>query len=162
MPFTIERWRHELRNIIDDIARDPSDALARSGTPTLYPMLLGCTMLPIVAAYDEAPNGVMSALVSLAGGFGVNLIANLIQGKYMPTGTLLITTYEAQSLELGPAYEKIAYGLHVFELAETALLHYSQHTLCTQLRAELGRHWAAPLVALAAGDTPQRGSRNVL
>lgn len=157
MPFTIQRWRHELRNVIDDIARDPSDALARSGAPTLYPLLLGCTMLPIAAAYDESPNGVMSALVSLAGGFGVNLIANLMQGKYTPSGTLLIATYEAQSLELGPAYEKIALGLNVLQLAEAALLQREQRGLYAALLAEIGRHEAA-LHARPAGTTLLRSA----
>ena len=157
MPFTIQRWRHELRNVIDDIARDPSDALARSGAPTLYPLLLGCTMLPIAAAYDESPNGVMSALVSLAGGFGVTLIANLMQGNYTPVNTLLIATCEAQSLELGPAYEKIALGLNLLELAEAALLQHEQRGLYAALLAEIGRREAA-LRARPAGATLLRSA----
>lgn len=134
--FTIERWRADMRAVIGGIAADPEQAQWRAGTCSPYPLVVGSAMLPIVPAYAEAPSGVMMALVSLAGGFGANLIANLMQGKYSLGDPLAIAAAEAQSLELAGAYRKLADGLLLFPLAERALLEAGHAGLAAQLRTE--------------------------
>src|SRR5262245_26126930 len=55
MAFDLAVWRAETQQIITDFAHDPRAALARAGTNTLYGMLLGSTLLPLVAAYASDP-----------------------------------------------------------------------------------------------------------
>lgn len=153
--FTIERWRHDMRQVIADIAAEPQAALARADVQSLHTLLLGSTMVPIVRAYAEAPSGVMVALISLSGGFGVNLIANLMQHTYTSENVLLVASAEAQSYDLGGAYQKMAQGLLVFPLAEAALQQAGQLALWGQLRATLypaGTAKADHLLARAVGS----------
>lgn len=152
--FTIEQWRHDMHQVIADIAANPQAALARAEAPSLHALLLASTMVPIVRAYASAPGGVMVALIGLSGGFGVNLIANLMQRKYTPETVLAVASAEATSYDLGDAYQKMASALNVFALAEAALQQAGQAALLSQLRAAL-QHGSPPtpdqLLARAVG-----------
>lgn len=152
--FTIEQWRRDMHGVIADIAASPQAALVRAEAPSLHALLLGSTMVPIVRAYAGAPGGVMVALIGLSGGFGVNLIANLMQRKYTPDTVLAVATAEAQSYDLGAAYQKMASGLHVFELAEAALQQAGHAALWSQLRSTLYPGLPKPdqLLARAVGS----------
>jgi len=116
MPFTIDRWRADLHDVLEAIAADPQGACERAGQTEIYPLLLGAAMQPIVAAYEEAPNGVISALISVAGSLGVNLAANLMQRAYLAGNLLAIAAREAQSAELAPAYDRMASSLNLVDL----------------------------------------------
>ena len=152
--FTIEQWRHDMHQVIADIAANPQAAIARAEAPSLHALLLGSTMVPIVRAYASAPGGVMVALIGLSGGFGVNLIANLMQHKYTPETVLSVAAAEAQSYDLGGAYQKMASGLSVFALAEAALQQAGHAALWSQLRSTLYPGLPKPdqLLARAVGS----------
>lgn len=143
MAFDLAVWRAESQQIITDFAQDPRAALARAGTNTLYGMLLGSTILPVVAAYTADPKSAMAALLGATGGLGANLIANLVQQKYDGANGLAIATQEAQAAELTPVYGKMAEALQVVPIAERALADAGQITMLEQLRAEL-RQLQAP------------------
>ena len=139
MPFDLTSWRAETQKIIAEHARDPQAALARAGTNTLYGMLLGSTILPVVAAYANDPNGALVTLMGVAGGLGADLIANLVQRKYDDANVLALTTQEAQNNELAPLYKKLAEELEIVPLAERALADAGQTAALAQLREEIKR-----------------------
>lgn len=139
MAFDLAAWRSETRQLTTDFARNPRAALARAGTNTLYGMLLGCTILPVVAAYAADPKGAMAALIGVAGGLGANLVANLVQQKYEGANALAIATQEAQSADLAPTYQRLAQELQVIPMAEQALEDAGETVVLEQLRAELRR-----------------------
>ena len=159
MPFDPATWRAETQQIVSEIARDPQAALARAGTSTLYGMLLGSTILPIVAAYAADPNGALVALMGVAGGLGANLIANLVQRKYDGANALALATQEAQVGALAPLYTKLAEELGVVPLAERALADAGQTAALAQLREEI-RQLSAPGRAhnLSIGGSAQVGT----
>jgi hypothetical protein len=137
MAFDLAAWRAETQQTVADFARDPRAALARAATNTLYSMLLGSTILPVVAAYATEPTAALAALIGVAGGLGSNLVANLIQQKYDGANGLAIATQEAQDAELAPIYQKLAQELQVIPLAERALTDAGQMAVLEQLRTEL-------------------------
>ena len=156
MPFTIDRWRAELHDALEAIAADPRGACERAGQAEIYPLLLGAAMQPIVAAYEEAPTGVISALISVAGSLGMNLAANLMQREYLAGNLPAIAAREAQSAELGPAYDRMASSLNLVELAESALAAHGHAELSAQVRAAHARRQAElPPNAIAFG-APRR------
>lgn len=159
MPFDLATWRAETQQIVTEMARDPQAALARAGTNTLYGMLLGSTILPIVAAYAADPNGALVALMGVAGGLGANLIANLIQRKYDDANALALATQEAQGGALAPLYKKLAEELEVVPLAERALAEAGQTAALAQLREEIKRLNAPGRTHnLSIGDNAQVGT----
>lgn len=139
MAFDLAVWRAETQQIISDFAHDPRAALARAGTNTLYGMLLGSTLLPLVAAYASDPKAALATLFGVVGGLGGNLVANLVQQKYDGANALAVATREAQETELAPVYQKLAQELQVIPLAEQALTNAGQTAMLEQLRAELRR-----------------------
>lgn len=159
MPFDLATWRAETQQIVTDIARDPQAALARAGTNTLYGMLLGSTILPVVATYAADPNGALVALMGVAGGLGANLIANLVQRKYDDANALALATQEAQQGPLAPLYQKLAEELGVVPLAERALADAGQTEALAQLREEI-RRMSAPSRThnLSIGQNAQVGT----
>jgi hypothetical protein len=139
MAFDLAVWRAETQQIITDFAHDPRAALAGAGTNTFYGMLLGSTILPVVAAYASDPKGALAVLFGVAGGLGGNLVANLVQQKYDTANALAVATQEAQEAALAPLYQKLAEELQVIPLAEQALADAGQTAVLEQLRAELQR-----------------------
>jgi hypothetical protein len=143
MGFDLAAWRAETQQIITDFVADPRAALTRAGTDMLYGMLLGSTILPVVAAYATDPKAALAALFGVAGGLGGNLVANLVQQKYDGANALAVATQDAQKAELAPLYQKLAQELQIIPLAEQALADAGQIALLEQLRAELRQLSAA-------------------
>jgi CHAT domain len=139
MPFDLTIWRADVGALAADFARDPRGALARAGVNSIYGFLLGSTILPVAAAYTHDPASAISALISVAGGLGASLIANLAQRKYDAANALAAAAAEAQGAELAPVYEKIAQAVRVIPLAEAALAQAGQADLLEELRDELRR-----------------------
>lgn len=156
MPFTIDRWRADLHDVLEAIAADPQGACERAGQTEIYPLLLGAAMQPIVAAYEEAPNGVISALISVAGSLGVNLAANLMQRAYLAGNLLAIAAREAQSAELAPAYDRMASSLNLVDLAESALAAHGHDELQAQVHAAHARRQRETSPNALAFGAPRR------
>lgn len=137
MPFDLAQWRDELRQEVARFAYRPAETLERGETSSVYALLLGSTMLPVVAAYPRDPVSTVGVFISVAGSLGASLMTQLVQGKYGEGSVVSTTAREAQSAELAPAYEAIAKQLNVFPLAAEALTGAGQMGVLEQLRAEL-------------------------
>ena len=139
MPFDLDTWRAQTRQIVEAFASDPISVIARARASTLYGFLLGSTIPPIVAAYTSDPSSVIAVLIDTAGPSGAKLIANLGQHNYAGTNIIAVAVAEAQRPELAPAYEQIAKKLGVIAMAEQALAQANQPAVLAQLRVELGQ-----------------------
>lgn len=160
MPFDLTTWRGETQQLVADFARDPRGTLARAGVDTLYGFLLGSTLLPVVAAYATDPGNTMVALSGVVGGLGANLIANIVQHRYVGPDAITVITQDAQSAELAPAFEAIAKQVEVIPRAEQALQHAGQLDVLNELRAELLRLGKAGQFAGASINVTQSGGIN--
>jgi hypothetical protein len=162
MAFEIEQWKDEIRHRVAEIAADPTGALQRAGAKSLYGLLLGSTMLPVIAAYTTDPATAMSALIGIAGGLGANLAANLIQRKYDDTEPVVVVVDEAENPNLAPAYEHLARETGVFPMAAEALTRAGQIAVLEQLRAELARLGKLDLLPPTSLTTHQSGTGNAM
>ncbi|NJO82652.1 MAG: hypothetical protein HC828_07385 [Blastochloris sp.] len=162
MAFDLDQWKASIQHLVDNIVADPERALQRAGTTSLYTLLLGSTMLPVINAYAVDPATTMSALIGLAGGLGANLAANLIQRKYDDQQPTAIVIQEAQDPILAPAYELLAREIGVFAIAAEALTKAGQLTVLDQLRAELSHFGKLNLLPSNNVAAHQAGTGNAI
>lgn len=162
MAFEIEQWKDEIRRRVADIATDPAGALQRAGAKSLYTLLLGSTMLPLITAYTTDPATAVSALVGVVGGLGANLAANLIQRKYDDTEPTVIVVDEAERPDMAPVYEQLARATGVFSMAAEAFVRAGQTAVLEQLRAELRELGKLDLLPSASLTASQSGTGNTI
>lgn len=137
MPFDLDTWRAQTRQIVEVFARDPDGTIAQTRASTLYGFLLGSMMPPIVATYTNDPSGVIQVLIDTAGAVGAQLIVNLGQHSYGTANVIALAVQEAQRPEFAPAYKEIAKKLGTIPMAEQALAQANQQVALARLRAEL-------------------------
>lgn len=139
MPFDLNQWRGEARELMADFARDPRRAMQGAGVTSLYGFLLGSSVLPVVAAYASDPGSAIIAASGVVGSVGAGLLTNIAQKRYDAANALALAAEDAQTPALAPAYETIARQLDIFPLAERALVQAGQTTVLAELRDELRR-----------------------
>ncbi len=139
MPFTLNQWRSEVRQLVADFARDPQGTLHRSGVTSVYGFLLGSTILPVVAAAATDSGSAIVVLSSVVGGVGANLVAHIVQQTYDAATVIRVAAEEAQQDDLAPAYAAIAKEMELLPLAEQMLAQAGQTTVLEQLRADVQR-----------------------
>ena len=161
MPFDLNQWRDEARQLVADFARDPHGALRGAGVTSLYGFLLGSTLLPVAAAYAADPGSAIVAASGVVGGLGANLIANIVQQRYDAANVLALAAQDAQTPAFAPAYEAIAKQFDIFPLAEQALAQAGQADVLTELRDELRRLGKAGQFSGATITIEQSGGVNM-
>ena len=72
---------------------------------------MGCTMMPLAAAYAQDPTAALGALLDATGNRGARLLAHVFHGTYNDLNGLSRATAEAASAEMRPAYLAIARAL---------------------------------------------------
>lgn len=162
MAFELDQWKDHVRRLVAEIAADPAQALQRAGTTSLYTLLLGSTMIPVISAYLTEPATTISTLVAFAGGLGANLAANLIQRKYDDQQQTTVVVQEAQDPNLAPAYEFLARQIGVFGLAAEALNRAGQAAVLDRLRDELAQLGKLDLLPANHATANQSGTGSAM
>lgn len=154
MPFDREKWRSETFKLIEGFATDPQAVLEHHGEFGIAALLMGCTMMPLAAAYAQDPNAAIGALLDATGNRGARLLAHLFHGAYNELDGLSKAAAEAASAEMRPAYLAIARTLNLFPLADECLAAFGQQHHRDLLRAELA---SINLAFVPGGDQPSGG-----
>jgi len=120
--FTLEIWQARVAAWWRAKAPNWRQAAARGGVQTAYGLLTASAFLPLLEAYSQQPGPAITTLVSLVGGVGSNLVANVVQGAYdKATAPRQIEQEIAENPGLRAEYEALLSKLDVLGAAQAAL-----------------------------------------
>ena len=80
--FERATWRARVADWWREAAEDLPGTMARLGVRSSYGLLVASAWLPLLGAYAQDPGQALAALVTVLGGVGTNLVANLAQRAY--------------------------------------------------------------------------------
>jgi formylglycine-generating enzyme required for sulfatase activity len=120
--FTVDTWKSQIADWWKQTARDLPGAMQRLGVRTAYGLLTASAFVPLLAAYTGDPGKAVTALVSLVGSVGTNLLSNILQGAYdKTTAPTRVERELAERAELRPEYQQLLNSLNVLAAAQAAL-----------------------------------------